>query len=193
MTKQNHNQIRAAIVAFAAVTATAAPAFAAGGDGFPWVHWGVSVLNFAIFLGIIIYFAGGKIQGFFKNRRDDLLADLNEAKKLRKQAQEKLDEYSRRLDALDEERDALLDDYRTQGEREKERLIADAKRQVEKMRSDAELVIQQEVRKAVASIEQQAVDLAVDMARKSLDEKLDPRTQNVLVDQYVDDLKSLEG
>jgi F-type H+-transporting ATPase subunit b len=157
------------------------------------VHWGVSVLNFAIFLGIIIYFAGGKIQGFFKNRRDDLLADLTEAKKLRKQAQEKLDEYSRRLDALDEERDALLDDYRTQGEREKERLIADAKRQVEKMRSDAELVIQQEVRKAVASIEQQAVDLAVDMARKSLDEKLDPRTQNVLVDQYVDDLKSLEG
>lgn len=193
MNQRKHNSIRPAIVAFAVTFAFAAPAFAAEGGGFPWVHWGVSVVNFVIFLGVIVYFAGDKIQTFFQERRDTLLADLNEAKALRARAQEKLDEYSQRLASLDEERDALMKDYRAQGQREKERLIEDAKRQVEKMRSDAELVIDQEVRKAVASIEEQAVDLAVNMARDSLQKKVDARTQNVLVDQYVDDLKTMEG
>lgn len=163
------------------------------GHGFPWVHWVVSLVNFAIFLGVLVYFAGGRVQSFFHNRREILLADLNEAKRLREEAQAKLDEYSNRLNSLEKERKALMDEYHAQGEREKQRLVEEAKRQVEKMGVDAELVIQQEVRKAVAALEAQAVDLALGMAEKSLRTKLDERSQNVLVDRYVGDLKSMEG
>lgn len=179
---------------FAAVLLTPAVAFAAGGDGgFPWAHWGASMFNFAVFLGILIYFAGPKIQEFFKTRAVTLKSDIDEAKRLRAEAQEKLDEFSSRLAKLDDERAELMDQYHEQGEREKERIVADAKRQVEKMRADAELIIQQETRKAVAALERQAVDLAVNMARKSLEQKIDERMQNTLVDSYVSDLKSMEG
>jgi len=180
---------------FAVVLCTPAVAFAAGGghDGFPWAHWAASMFNFAVFLGILIYFAGPKVQEFFKDRAVALKSDIDEAKQLRMEAQEKLDEYSQRLSKLDEEREALMDQYHEQGEREKERIVADAKRQVEKMRADAEVIIQQETRKAVAALERQAVDLAVNMARRSLEQKIDERTQNTLVDGYVSDLKAMEG
>lgn len=177
-----------------AISATPSLAFAGGsGDGFPWAHWAVSMVNFAIFLGILVKFAGPKVQAHFSERAHSLRKNIDEAKELRAQAQARLDEYSERLDKLEAEREALFAEYRKQGEREKERLVADAKRQVEKMRADAELVIAQEVRKAKAAIEQQAVDLAVDMARKSLQAKLDAPTQNALVDGYVAELKSMEA
>lgn len=182
----------AAIIA--AVTLSPATAFAAApGDGFPWGSWLASMFNLAVFIGIIVYFAGPKIQAFFRARAEGLRTDIDEAKRLRVEAQEKLDEYSSRLAKLDDEREALMNQYHEQGEREKDRLVAAAKRQVEKMRADAELVIEQEVRKAVATLEREAVDLAVDMARKSLESKIDERTQNGLVDGYVNDLKSMEA
>lgn len=173
-------------------------AFAAGGEhgdhgGFPWGHWLASMVNFAIFAGILWWKALPMIQDHFKERSMTLRADIEEAKQLREEAQKKLDEYSSRLEKLDDERAQLMDEYHKAGEREKDKIVADAKRQVDKMRADAELLINQEVRKAVHAIERQAVDLAVDMARKSLESKIDDRMQNTLVDGYVTELKSVEG
>lgn len=183
-----------AIVALAVTTLWSVDAFAAGaGEGFPWVHWGVSMLNFVIFLGILIWFAGPKVQEFFHQRREVLLADLNEAKRLREEAQEKLDEYSGKLDELDAEREKLRNEYHEAGQREKDRLVAEATKQVEKMRADAEMIIQQETRKAISALERQAVQLAVDMAEEAMKAKLNPLTHNALVDQYVNDLKAMEG
>jgi len=188
--KNGHIQIKlAGILAALFVMVAAAPAFAAGGGGeFPWGHWAVSIANVIIFVGIIAYFAGGRINDYYADRREGLLADLKESKRLREEAEAKFEEYSAKLDALEEERKALLDEYHKEGEAEKERMVEEAKQQVEKMRSDAELVIQQEVRKAVAAIEAQAVDLALGMAQKRLEEKVTDGTQNVLVDNYVHDL-----
>lgn len=194
MNKQSNLHRRAgSIVVAAALILIAAPAYAAAADGFPWVDWAVSMGNLAVFLGIIFYFFGPKIQNFFHDRAEQLQGDIKEAKRLRAEAQEKLEEYQKRMDKLDDERKALMDEYHAQGEREKDKLVTDAKRQIEKMRTDAELVIKQEVRKAVASIEQQAVDMAVELARASLESKVDGRAQNALVSQYVDDLKQMEG
>lgn len=177
------------------VTLIAADVFAAGGHGggFPWKHWGVSVVNFVIFVGIIVYFAGGKIQDFYANQRAAIIADRDASKLLRQAAEEKFEEYSARLDKLDEERKELMDLYHKQGEEEKERLVADAKSQVEKMRADAELVIQQEMRRAVAAIEEQAVDLAITLAEKQLATKVDDGVQSKIVDAYVADLNQMDS
>lgn len=181
------------IVALTLVLLAPSTAFAGEGGGFPWVHWATSMFNFAIFFGVLVWFAGPKVQAYFASRASSLKSDIDEAKRLRAEAQAKLDEFSERLEQLDDEREALMNDYHQQGEREKDRLVADAKRQVEKMQADAEVLIHQEVRKAVAKIERQAVDLAVDMAKASIESKLDAKVQNNLVDAYVDDLKSMEG
>lgn len=177
-----------------------AVAFAAGGGGghhgdhhFPWGHYLASWFNFAVFAAILWKFALPKINEFFHNRRELLMANLNEAKRLREEAERNLEEYQARLDALEEEREELLEEYNRQGEREKEKIIEEAQRQVEKMRADAERLIDQEVKKAVAMLEQRAVDHAVEMAYKLAGEKLDGVSkQKKLVDRYVEDLGALD-
>lgn len=171
------------------------PAFAvdplAEHPGFPWASWGVSVFNLLVFLGIIYYFGGAGITGYFKSRREKLIENLDQARLLREEAEARLEEYSARLDALETERQALLEEYHRQGEREKNRLIAEAKTQIDKMRKDAEISINQEIKKAVADLEQQMVTRAVERAEDLARERMDAQRQHNLVDDYVRELGTL--
>lgn len=155
---------------------------------FPWPDFIAHSINFAIFAAIVIYFGGSQVQQFFANRREDFLRNMKAATEAREEAEAKLEEYNAKLEALENERQALLDEYHAQGEREKQQIVDTAKRQVEKMRADAEVTIEQEVKKAVAMLEEQAVDLAVDMARDKAKERLDAGRQKQLFDRYVSDL-----
>lgn len=189
------NPVKVAALVGCALLLVAEPAFAAtagDGHGFPWAAFITSLINLAIFAAIIYKFAGSGITGFFKNRRETLVHDLEEARKLREEADARLEEFTTRLDALEDERKRLLEEYHEQGEREKKRIIADAKRQVEKMRADAEVTIDQEVKKAIANLERQVVDLAVGMTEKMALEKLDAGKQKSLVDSYVSELSTIE-
>lgn len=155
---------------------------------FHWMEWLVAMINFGIFSWVIIKFGGPHIQQFFADRREDFLRNMKAATNAREEAEAVLEEYEAKLDALEKERQALLDEYHAQGEREKQQIVDAAKRQVEKMRADAEATIAQEVKKAVSVLEQQAVDLAIDMARDKAREKLDGDRQEKLFDRYVDQL-----
>lgn len=170
------------------------PALAAGGGGhgFPWVHFAGSVFNFLVFLGIL-YFAGfKKMQEFFATRKETLEANLNEAKRLREEAEAQLGEYQKRLDSLEAERERLLEEYNEQGERERDRLVADAKRQVEKMRADAELMLKQEVKRAMAALEERVVDEALSIASEKAREEAQG-AEDDLFDAYVRELDSLDS
>ncbi len=160
---------------------------------FPWVDWVVGIINFLIFAGIIVKFGGPHIKEFFYNRRKTFIEQMEAATAAREEAEAKLEEYNAKLDALEQERQALLDEYHARGEREKQRIIDTAKKQVEKMRRDAEATIAQEVKKATAALESQAVELAVDMARDQARKELDSDGQKQLVERYVDELDAAES
>ncbi len=193
MKRCGHNFWRPAALAALAMVAATMTGCGFDATAFPWTTFVVGLVNFAIFAGIIIYFGGSYIQEFFANRRAEFLREMEAAKEARKQAEARLEEYNAKLEALEQERQALLDEYHAQGEREKQRIIDDAKRQVEKMRSDAEATIDQEVKKARAVLEQQAVDLAIDMARDQARDQLDGDAQKQLFERYVDQLDDSEA
>ncbi len=190
-----HKPVILGVLAAACLLLVAEPALAAApgeGHGFPWAAWITSLINLAIFLAIIYKFFGAKITEFFKTRRETLIKDLEQARELREEAEARLEEYTTRLDALEDERKRLLDEYHKQGEREKKRIIEDAKQQVEKMRADAEITIEQEVKKAIAGLERQVVDLAVGMTATMAESKLDAGKQKNLVDSYVNELSTID-
>lgn len=181
-------------IATIALLLISAPAYAAGGaGGFPLTDWLVSIGNMLIFIGIIVYFGRAAIREHFETRRADLVANLDAAKVLREEAEAKLAEYQTRLDTLEDERKQLLDEYHAQGEAEKEKIIEDAKKQVEKLRNDAEVIIEGETRRAIARLEQQAVDLAVNMASDKLRDAIDDKVDAAIVDRFVGDVRNSEA
>ena len=191
--KRSHLIPFVAIVAIVCTTPALAFAATQGEHGFPWGHFIASWVNFAIFAGILFYFARAPIQEFFAKRKALLEASLLEAQRLQEEAQAKLDEYQARLDNLERERDTLLEEYNQQGARERDRIVEEAKVQIAKMRVDAERVIEQEVKKSIASLEARAVDHAMEMAQRMAIQKLESTpAQNRLVDQYIVDLGQVD-
>lgn len=186
------------LIVSALVLAVSGVAWAGGGGdgdhhGFPWAHFAASWVNFAVFAAILWRFALPAIKKAFAERRALLTKNLEEAKRLREEAEARLQDYQAKLDSLEEEREALLEEYNQAGEREKQRIIEDAKLQVEKMRGDAERLIEQEVKKAVASLEQKAVDEAIRIAGQVSRERLDSSVKHgKLVDRYVGDLQKMD-
>jgi F-type H+-transporting ATPase subunit b len=193
MNKSGYNAAVSAALIVALAPATAMAGGGGDGHGFPWAHLITSFINFGIFLAIIIKFGGPKIQEHFAARREQLKANLEESQRLREAAQKKLDEYSERLTALEAEREVLLKDYREQGERERDKLIEDAKRQIEKMGADAEKAIAQETKKAIQQLERRAVLQAVELAEAAAVERLKAdNAQDALVETFVSELSELE-
>lgn len=187
-----------ALLVGAVLMLTASDAFAAGGGAHgashvDWKHFIGTVLNFILFAGIIYMAAGRKVQDFFKERKEALEFDLNEATRLRDEAVARLREYQGRLDALEQERQALLDEYHKQGQREKERLVEDAERQSKKLYADAELMIQQETKRAIDLLEEKAVDHAIALAQELVVERLkEEEAQKEIVKGYLQELDGLE-
>lgn len=172
------------------------PLFAAGGSTsgghFPWKNWAFNMFNFLVFVGILWWKAVPAMQDFFAKRREELVTEINAAKALREEAKEKLVLFETKLQSLEKERQVIMDEYHEQGGRERDRLVDEAKKQVEKMKEDAEMIISQETRKAVLAIEKQAVDEAIGLAITKLTSTMNDSAQNRLVDDFVNELRAMD-
>lgn len=181
----------AAITSALLVTALPSVAFAEGGAGEPdFLTTAVfQALNLAILFGLGFYFGRQPFSNFLKERRERVTRELEEAKKLHEEARANLADYKRRLDALDGQRDKLLKEYQTMGEKERDRLIEEAQRQADKILRDAQSTVDGEIKRARASLEAEAVNLATAMAEQAIREKMNRDAQKHLVDAFLSDLE----
>lgn len=180
--------------AFLSALAVASQAFAAEGETHaPSTMEIVFVLlNFAVFVFLIVKFGGPSIQAYYKNRRASIADAIEESRALRERAEQKLQEYSSKLDAFDREREQLLAEFRQFGAQEKERIIAEAEVQADRIREDAKIQAAQDARRARVALEGQLVDRAIDTATVEIQRRLNPLMQDRLIDRSIDQLKSLE-
>lgn len=178
------------LLAIAITCGSASTAFASGHGGHggeaegPAVVYIVGVvLNFIIFVWILYKYGKPALSKHYAQQREELLEHLDTAKKLREKAEQKLHDYEKRLNGLETEREEILARYRQQGESERDRLILEAKSQIEKMEANAKAVIAQEQHRAVKELEQEAVDLAVRLAEEKLKVRVNEDTDQRMVER----------
>ncbi|GAB7081253.1 F0F1 ATP synthase subunit B [Megalodesulfovibrio paquesii] len=171
-----------ALVCLAVVPALASEG---GEHHYDWMNLLYRIINFVIFVGIIYYVAGKKIIDFFKTRRytiENDLADLNQRKV---DAEKRLKDVEASIANIDAERQAILDDYRKQGEVLKAAIIEKANKTAEQITAQAKMTAEQESRLAVEQIRGEMADLVVAAAEKLLKDKLNAQEQEKLIDKYL--------
>jgi len=150
---------------------------------YPAYFW--MLINFAL-LASLLYFGGRKtVARFLKDRRDRLMASIDEATRLKKEAEGRHEEYSTKLARMKEEESRIREDLVTGAEREKERLIADAGIRAEKMHAEARQLVERERAEAQLVLRRDAAEKAVGVARGILVEKIGPGEHRRLVDDYM--------
>lgn len=164
-----------------------------GGHGehhFTWKDWLWPVVNFAILFLVLVKFGRKPIKDFFQNRTEMIAKSLTEAREAKEIAQRTLDEVRERLKNTDKELEQILDSARKAGEKEKEAMIAEGLRMKEKILEQTKANIEFELQKAKETIKSDAALLALELAEIKIKEKLGPKEQEGLIDDYIKRLEA---
>jgi F-type H+-transporting ATPase subunit b len=168
--------------------ACAAPALASGEGA---EHGGIGdllypAINFLILVGVLVYFARKPIQAFFAERRGTIQSDLESAAALQRQAEARHSKWQRRLVDLERELQEIRATSRERAERERDRILADAKAAAERIRDDAHNAIGQELRRAKDLLREEASELAVELASGMLRDNLTEGDRDRLLDEFIE-------
>lgn len=156
-----------------AAHAAAAPAEHAGAahgghEAFSVITFIAQLINFGVLLFILIffglYFRGGLLNKFLRGKHDQLKGDIDEATRLRHEAQHKSDAQAKRIAELEQEVAALRETMRKDAEREQARMLEAARVRAQQMQEDMRNQIEAEVKLAAAELRAEAARAAVALA-----------------------------
>ncbi len=185
--------MNAALLAAALSAAAPALASSAGGEGhgsslMP-LFW--QVFNFAVLVAILVYaMKKADVKGLLRDRSENIRKGIEDARAAREAAEAALAEVDERLRLKDQEIEKMVRAARASGEREREAAIKEGERLSRKIMEQARNNIQYELQQARAAIRAEAVELAMELARKKLGERLSAEEQRRLVEESLDKLEA---
>jgi len=153
----------------------------------------LALLNFGVLLlllGKYLVPAGRKVA---EERHDQIKTALDEAAKLRAQAEAKLGEYEARIAGVDAEIDKLVTGIRADAEADKRRILASAENQAAQLKRDAEQRIAAEIELARQQLTDEVAAAAAAAASKIVRERATADDQQRLVSTFTTGLRDLGG
>ena len=146
------------------------------------------LLNFLIYAGLIYYFAVPLIRSFLKSRHDEVLATITAAAARKLSAEALVEDYRSRLAKLNHEIETVQASLKAEGERDKARLLREAEGLAAKIKSDAQLLAEQEVKAAKHQVFLELAERAKANATELIRRHLLQADQGRLVEEFIGDL-----
>lgn len=142
-------------------------------------------INFAIFAVLFWVIARKPIGAAIAGRAASIRSGLDEAARLQAEAQARFDSVEVRLAALDKEIEEMRADALEDAEREAATLRARGAVEAVRIKESAERAIREESARAKAEIRQEAVALAVQLAKETLTRTITREDQERLAREFL--------
>lgn len=148
------------------------------------------LVSFVLFIGLIVYLkVPGKVTAMLDERAERISRELDEARKLREEAQELLADYERKRRDADKEAEAIIAQAREEAEafavETRQKLVE----MVERRGNMAEEKIAQAEAQAVKEVRAAAAELAIAAATRIISDEVQGAKADQLVDASIADLK----
>ncbi len=148
-------------------------------------------VSLLIFFGVIVYFkVPGMLSKSLDSRADKIRDELEEARRLREEAQELLAEYQRKRKAAEVEAEEIVAAAKNEAVLFAEESARKTEEFVARRTAMAEQKIAQAESQAVADVRSVAVDIAVAAAEKLIAEKVTGAAAGKIIDQSIAEVKS---
>lgn len=147
-------------------------------------------LAFVIFIAVVFYYkVPGMITGVLDQRAEKISAELDEARRLREEAQALLANYERKHRDAMKEADEMVAHAQTEAERESEAAAARLERSIAARERQALDKIALAEAQAEKEVRDTAVDVAVEAARQVIAQHVSGDQGNALIDSSIKDLR----
>jgi len=149
------------------------------------------LVSFIVFVGLLVYLkVPGLVTKALDDRADAIRKELEDAQKLREEAQAVLADYQRRQRDAEKEAEGIV----TQAMHEAERFAEDARAKLqeslERRTRMAEEKIGQAEAQALKDVQAAAADLAIAAAEKLIATELKGKKADALIDQGIKDVQA---
>lgn len=146
-------------------------------------------IGFVIFVGLTFKPLKKALFGALDSRSEKIRQELNEAARLREEAQKMLAEYKRKQNEASKEAEELLAHAKIEAERLSKEAEKDMEAALQRREAAAIEKIAQAEAKALSEVRGRAVEVALAAAGKLLSEKLDDAKASDLVDRSIQEIK----
>jgi F-type H+-transporting ATPase subunit b len=151
------------------------------------------VFNTAILFYLIGKYGAPKMSEALKKRKVGIMQGMNEAQKMKEDAEDRLAEYEEKLKHIGDEIERVKREMREAGEAERVRVLAEAKEKRVRLERDALLLIDQELNAARELLLRETVRSAVSSAQDLLTRNVSVNDQHRLTDEYIKGVSTALG
>jgi F-type H+-transporting ATPase subunit b len=149
-----------------------------------------ATIGLVTFLGILVYVGVPKtVLGMLDDKSKKIADDLDEAKRLREEAQSLLAEYERKRQAAEDEAQEIIEAAKTEASRLTEEAQASLEDLISRRTKAVEEKIAQAESQAIADVRARSADIAVEAARHVLVDKMADKGE-ALVEQAIKDVSA---
>jgi F-type H+-transporting ATPase subunit b len=151
------------------------------------------LINFGI-LAAGYYLLGKKpVAAALQARRDDIAKQIEEAQRMRAEAEARAKTYQAKLAQLEDEVRTAREGLVRAGEAERDRIVAEAEAKAERMRKDAEFLVEQELKQIRQDLLRDTVEAAVSTAELLIAKRVTQADHERLAEEYLADLGGKRG
>jgi len=162
-----------------------------GGSGISGeVFW--QIVSFILLIILLAYVLKRPIRVFLMKRKEDIKNSLEQSAKKEEESRKNFENWERKLNLLSQEIAELHQKISQEGEVERQRIIERALEESDRLRKQAQVVAEQEVKKARSALRREMVDLSVELAEKLLKERTQPQDQERLIREYMGKMRELK-
>ena len=146
------------------------------------------VLNFLILAAILRAVAYKPVARLLQQRTDSIKNSIDKAEADKKAAAETLAEYKNQLAEANKKAQAIVDKAELTARQEREALVAETKREIDKMKQNAQEEIQNERNRAFEQMKSEIVSLSLTAAEKIVAKNLTAKDNDKLIADFISGL-----
>ncbi|MBM4344227.1 MAG: hypothetical protein FJ100_12735 [Deltaproteobacteria bacterium] len=174
-------------------------AWASGGGGtcnahdgcFEFQVHGYYILNFLVFVGLVVWYGRKPIAAALDKRYRDVAKEIEAAQAAKAEAEAQLRDYQTKVTRLAEDNARLLAEVRAGTDIEVANILAEARTLVDRATADEKLRLEQESKRLRDQLVDETARIAVDLAEQLVRQRLDGAAQERLVQAALADLEAL--
>jgi len=149
--------------------------------------------NILLLVGLVVFFVRRPLSDFLAARALKIRTEIRDSQEERDQAIQRREEVETRLGSIEGEIASIAADAEEAAKRQQAQLLQRAQQEAEHIAKMAERNIRDEVDRAKDTLRREAIELAVDLAKNTLTEKVSSDDQRRLARDILDALEDKEG
>ena len=151
------------------------------------INWNLlfSIITVLVLILILKRFFFEKVKRFMDERKTQVAEQFQKADEAENQARKKLDEYNEILAGAEKEKRAIIAGAMESAKVQADSVLDEARKEAADIREKTRIQIEREKVAARKEIHNEASELAVQVAEKILENKLDADTQASVIDEII--------